>query len=97
MLQARDTFGVVRQPPVSDRDLRKALLWFIRAFTNRTTVAHPTSGGAADRMARRTPATSTPVVRLILKVMLQDIPHYGPRPAGDLRRVGGGLIRQAML
>lgn len=36
-----------------------------------------------------------PVACLILKVMLEDIPRYGPELAEDLRRVGGEIKKQA--
>ena len=36
-----------------------------------------------------------PVACLILKVMLEDIPRHGPGLAGELRRVGGEIKRQA--
>ncbi|MDH7561709.1 MAG: DUF1156 domain-containing protein [bacterium] len=36
-----------------------------------------------------------PVACLILKVMLEDIPRYGPELAEEVRRVGGEIKRQA--
>ena len=36
-----------------------------------------------------------PVACLILKVMLEDIPRHGPGLAGELRKVGGKIKRQA--
>ena len=36
-----------------------------------------------------------PVACLILKVMLEDIPRYGPKLAGEVRRVGAEINRQA--
>jgi putative DNA methylase len=36
-----------------------------------------------------------PVACLILKVMLEDIPRHGPQLAGELRRVGGEIKKQA--
>ena len=36
-----------------------------------------------------------PVACLILKVMLEDIPRYGPELAAELRRVGGEIKKQA--
>ena len=36
-----------------------------------------------------------PVACLILKVMLEDIPRYGPELATELRRVGGEIKKQA--
>lgn len=36
-----------------------------------------------------------PVACLILKVLLEDIPRYGPELAKELRRVGGEIQRQA--
>ena len=40
--QARDILTEVRQPPASDAELRKALLWFIGTFANWDMAAHPT-------------------------------------------------------
>ena len=40
--QAREVLGEVRQPPDSDTELRKALLWFIGAFANWDMAAHST-------------------------------------------------------
>ena len=40
--QATEILGAVRQPPTSDGELRKALLWFIGAFANWDMAAHPT-------------------------------------------------------
>ena len=39
--QAREILREVRQPPVDDADLRKALLWFIANFANWDMSAHP--------------------------------------------------------
>ena len=40
--QATEILSAVRQPPVNDAELRKALLWFIGAFANWDMAAHPT-------------------------------------------------------
>ena len=40
--QAKQILGAVRQPPKSDEELRRALLWFIGAFANWNMAAHPT-------------------------------------------------------
>ena len=40
--EAREILREVRQPPKSDAELRKALLWFIGAFANWKMAAHPT-------------------------------------------------------
>ena len=40
--QAKEILSAVRQPPVGDAELRKALLWFIGAFANWDMAAHPT-------------------------------------------------------
>ena len=40
--RAREILREVRQPPESDAELRKALLWFIGAFANWNMAAHPT-------------------------------------------------------
>ena len=39
--RAREILREVRQPPVDDADLRKALLWFIANFANWDMSAHP--------------------------------------------------------
>ena len=39
--EAREILREVRQPPVDDADLRKALLWFIANFANWDMAAHP--------------------------------------------------------
>ena len=40
--QAREILAAVRQPPKTDEELRKALLWFVGAFANWDMAAHPT-------------------------------------------------------
>ena len=40
--QAREFLSSVRQPPKTDVELRKALLWFIGSFANWDMAAHPT-------------------------------------------------------
>ena len=40
--RAREIVSEVRRPPTSDKELRKALLWFIGAFANWDMAAHPT-------------------------------------------------------
>ena len=40
--KAREILGEVRQPPESDAELRRALLWFIGAFANWDMAAHST-------------------------------------------------------
>ena len=40
--QACEILGEVRQPPASDAELRRALLWFVGAFANWDLAAHPT-------------------------------------------------------
>ena len=40
--QAREILSAVRQPPKSEEELRKALLWFVGAFANWDMAAHPT-------------------------------------------------------
>ena len=40
--QAREILSAVRQPPESDDELRKGMLWFIGAFANWDMAAHPT-------------------------------------------------------
>ena len=111
----------MRQPPQSDEELRKALLWFVGAFANWDMAAHPTylrvarnlvkaahgdeaplvvdpfaGGGSIPLEALRLGCEAfasdlNPVARLILKVMLEDIPRYGPKLADELRRVGGEI------
>ena len=123
--QARQILGEVRQPPASDSELRKALLWFIGAFANWDMAAHPTylrvgrnlvqaahgeeaplvvdpfaGGGSIPLEALRLGCDAfasdlNPVACLILKVMLEDIPRYGPALGDELRRVGADMRRQA--
>ena len=119
--QAQEILSAVRQPPESDEELRKALLWFIGAFANWDMAAHPTylqvgrslvqaaygeeaplvvdpfaGGGSIPLEALRLGCEAfasdlNPVACLILKVMLEDIPRYGPKLADELRRVGGEI------
>ena len=119
--QARQILGAVRQPPRSDAELRKALLWFVGAFANWDMAAHPTylqvgrslvqaahaeeaplvvdpfaGGGSIPLEALRLGCEAfasdlNPVACLILKVLLEDIPRYGPKLAEQLRRAGGEI------
>ena len=64
-------------------------------------VVDPFAGGGsipleALRLGCETFASDlNPVACLILKVLLEDIPRYGPELARELRRVGGEIKRQA--
>ena len=119
--QATEILSAVRQPPLNDAELRKALLWFIGAFANWDMAAHPTylqvgrnlvhaahgeeaplvvdpfaGGGSIPLEALRLGCEAfasdlNPVACLILKVMLEDIPRYGPGLADELRRVGAEI------
>ena len=119
--RAREILSAVRQPPESDGDLRKGLLWFIGAFANWDMAAHPTylqvgrdlvraaqgeeaplvvdpfaGGGSIPLEALRLGCEAfasdlNPVACLILKAMLEDIPHHGPGLADELRRVGAEI------
>ena len=40
--QAREILSAVRQPPETDEELRKTLLWFVGAFADWNMAAHPT-------------------------------------------------------
>ena len=122
---AREILSEVRQPPKTDGDLQRALLWFIGSFANwdmaadRTylrvarelvkaaypeeppLVVDPFAGGGsipleALRLGCETFASDlNPVACLILKVMLDDMPRYGPKLAEELRRVGTEIKQQA--
>ena len=51
--QAREILGEVRQPPKSDEDLQKALLWFIGSFANWDMSSNPTYLRVARNLAAR--------------------------------------------
>ena len=119
--QARKILAEVRQPPKSDEELQKALLWFIGSFADwdmsanavylkvaqsLVRAAHPeetplvvdpfAGGGSIPLEALRLGCEAfasdlNPVACLILKVMLEDIPRYGPELAEELRKVGGEI------
>src|SRR5260370_21646550 len=49
---AREILSELRQPPKSDADLQKALVWFIGTFANSALATHPTSLTAARELVR---------------------------------------------
>ena len=60
--QACDVLGEVRQPPASDAELRKALLWFVGAFANWDMAAHPTYLRVARSLVRAAQGEGAPLV-----------------------------------
>ena len=60
--QAREILGEVRQPPKSDEDLQKALLWFIGSFANWDMSAHPVYLKVARNLVRAAHPEETPLV-----------------------------------
>ena len=60
--QACDGLGEVRQPPASDAELRKALLWFVGAFANWDMAAHPTYLRVARNLVRAAQGEDAPLV-----------------------------------
>ena len=60
--RACDFLGEVRQPPASDAELRKALLWFIGAFANWDMAAHPTYLRVARSLVRAAHGEEAPLV-----------------------------------
>ena len=59
---ARQILGEVRQPPKSDEDLRKALLWFIGSFADWHMSAHPVYVKVARNLVRAAYQGETPLV-----------------------------------
>jgi len=60
--RACDVLGEVRQPPASDAELRKALLWFVGAFANWDMAAHPTYLRVARSLVRAAHGEDAPLV-----------------------------------
>ena len=60
--QACGVLGEVRQPPASDAELRKALLWFVGAFANWDMAAHPTYLRVARNLVRAAQGEDAPLV-----------------------------------
>ena len=60
--QAREILGEVRQPPKSDEDLQKALLWFIGSFANWDMSSNPTYLRVARNLVRAAHPEETPLV-----------------------------------
>nr|MBC8360095.1 DUF1156 domain-containing protein [Candidatus Desulfatibia profunda] len=87
----------------ADKDYLETARALIKAAHPEETplVVDPFAGGGsipleALRLGCETFASDlNPVACLILKVMLEDIPRHGPELAEELRRVGGGIKKQA--
>ena len=60
--QAREILSEVRQPPVGDEELRKALLWFIGSFSNWDTAAHPTYLRVGQNLVKAAHGDEAPMV-----------------------------------
>ena len=60
--QARDILSEVRQPPASDAELRKALLWFVGAFASWDMAGHPTYLRVARNLVRAAHGDEAPLV-----------------------------------
>ncbi len=60
--QAPKILGDVRQPPRSDEELRRALLWFIGAFANWDMAAYPVYLRVARRLVQAAHPEVTPLV-----------------------------------
>ena len=60
--QARETLGEVRQPPASDSELRKALIWFIGAISNWDMAAHPTYVRVGRKLVQAAHGEEAPLV-----------------------------------
>ena len=58
----REILSEVRQPPVTDLDLRKALLWFIGAFSNWDMAAHSTYLRVGRNLVRAAHGEEAPLV-----------------------------------
>ena len=59
---AREVLGEVRQPPKTDEDLQKALLWFIGAFANWDMAANRTYLRVARELVRAAHPGEPPLV-----------------------------------
>ncbi len=60
--KARAILGELRKPPVSDEELRKALLWFIGAFANWDMAAHSTYLRVARNLVQAAQGGEVPLV-----------------------------------
>ena len=60
--QARQVLGEVREPPKSDEDLQKALLWFIGSFANWDMTANPVYLKVARNLVRAAHPEEPPLV-----------------------------------
>ena len=60
--EAREILSAVRQPPKSDEELRKALLWFVGAFANWDMAAHPTYLQVGRSLVRAAHGDEAPLV-----------------------------------
>ena len=59
---AREVLAEVRQPPTTDAELRKVLLWFIGAFANWEMAAHPTYLRVGRNLVRAAQGDEAPLV-----------------------------------
>ena len=60
--KARAILGELRKPPVTDEELRKALLWFVGASANWDMAAHPTYLWVARSLVRAAHSEDAPLV-----------------------------------
>ncbi len=60
--QAREILGEVRQPPKTDEDLQKTLLWFIGSFANWDLSSNPTYLRVARNLVHAAHPEETPLV-----------------------------------
>ncbi len=60
--QAPEILSAVRQPPESDEELRRALLWFVGAFANWDLAGHPTYLQVGRDLVRAAHGEETPLV-----------------------------------
>ena len=60
--KGRAIVGELREPPVSDEELRKALLWFIGAFSNWDAAAHSRYLRVARNLVRAAQGREVPLV-----------------------------------
>ena len=60
--KTRAILGELRKPPVSDEELRKALLWFIGAFANWDMAAHSTYLRVARNLVQAAQGGEVPLV-----------------------------------
>ena len=60
--QAKEILSAVRQPPESDSELQRGLLWFIGAFANWDMAAHPTYLQVGRNLVRAAHGEEAPLV-----------------------------------